>query len=106
MIKNIPVFSLTKEKANRLYQKGVTNFESNDQYLQALGFFQQSVGGKILHEKYHVHLTIKDITTDQLGNLRFVDVDLQPQLYQMNNQIDRFVGRVSQDDTPSYPEFD
>ena len=45
--------SLTIKQANNLYQNGLMNFNSNDKVTKALGFFQQSVGGKVLNEQYN-----------------------------------------------------
>ena len=65
MTNNIKTLSFNREQAENLYQDGMTNFASDDKYLKALGFFQQSVGGKTLNDKYNANVVVKDITEDK-----------------------------------------
>ena len=51
--------SLTREQAYNLYQDGMTNFESNDKYFKALGFFQQSVGVKNITQMFLLKMLLK-----------------------------------------------
>lgn len=95
--------SLTREQAYNLYQDGMTNFESNDKYFKALGFFQQSVGGKILNEKYNANVPVKDVTEDKNKNLMFVNVKPKSRA---DIAMSRFADILEKDEAQSNTEFD
>ena len=103
MIKEREALNLTRQDAYDLYQDGMTNFESDDKYTKVLGFFQQSVGGKILNEKYNANVMIKDITEDKTGNLSFVDIKSKSRA---EMAMSRFADILEKDEKESGNEFD
>ena len=103
MTNNIKTLSFNREQAENLYQDGMTNFASDDKYLKALGFFQQSVGGKTLNDKYNANVVVKDVTEDKNKNLMFVDVKPKSRA---DIAMSRFADILSQDEKQTSNEFD
>lgn len=103
MTDNIKTFSLNREQAENLYQDGMINFASDDKYLKTLGFFQQSVGGKTLNNKYNANVMVKDVIEDKNKNLMFVDVKPKSRA---DMAMSRFADILAQDEKQSSNEFD
>lgn len=97
--------SLTIKQANNLYQNGLMNFNSNDKVTKALGFFQQSVGGKVLNEQYNKNVVVKDVAENQNGHLHFIDVKPTSKS-RADMAMSKFADILAKDEAQSSNEFD
>ena len=97
--------SLTIKQANNLYQNGLMNFNSNDKVTKALGFFQQSVGGKVLNEQYNKNVVVKDVAENQNGHLHFID-EKPTAKSRADMAMSKFADILAKDEAQSSNEFD